>query len=296
MKLKQIAAILTAALILAQSTMVFAEDVSSLSTGSEVSTQATSSVESNVSESISESVISAESSSPSAEETLNSEEQAASSEEQSSSSIASSSTDSSSSEASSSEETSSSSSASSISSSSSSSSEAASSSDLTEEVDINVQAADGVKQYVTRLYKTTLNRDPDELGLNNWVSWMESGEKSAAEVMQGIFESNEYVNRNKSDDAYITDLYHAVFGTEPDAAGFKNWQNHLYNGMSRRYILYGFAGSDGFKQLCAGYSVNAGSIKLEQNRDKNANVTAFVTRLYRIVLDSKTPDVNGIND
>ncbi|NLS85410.1 MAG: DUF4214 domain-containing protein, partial [Ruminococcaceae bacterium] len=89
--------------------------------------------------------------------------------------------------------------------------------------------------------------------------------------------------------------YHALFNSEADAPGRNNWLNHMANGMSRTYILSGFVGSDGFRNLCGQYGIKLGTVNLTQNRDQNTVATAFVHRLYIHALGRTTVSEADLN-
>ena len=68
-----------------------------------------------------------------------------------------------------------------------------------------------------------------------------------------------------------------------------------YNGLSRTWVINGFAGGTEFKNLCARYGIDAGSVSSGQSRDKDPLVTEFVTALNRYLLGRPTPSENELN-
>jgi len=93
--------------------------------------------------------------------------------------------------------------------------------------------------FVTSLYRTILDREPDAGGLQNWVEWLRKGQ-SREWVITQFFSSREYQSRRKNDREFVRDLYQAVLGREPDAGGWNNWVNSLQRGMSRQDCLNRF--------------------------------------------------------
>ena len=85
-----------------------------------------------------------------------------------------------------------------------------------------------------------------------------------------------------------------MFDREADADGKANWLEVLNNDLSRAYVLKQFTDSAEFNQLCSAYGIQQGTVELNENRDKNPQVTAFVRRLYTIALD-RSADVDGLN-
>ena len=116
-----------------------------------------------------------------------------------------------------------------------------------------------VDLFVDRLYYTVLGRSGDAAGMRNWTQKLLDGERTGTSAASGFFFSQEYVNRKKSDAEYITDLYYAFLGREPDQAGLASWKSELIKGRSRYYVFNGFACSDEFSSICASYGINRGS-------------------------------------
>ena len=54
---------------------------------------------------------------------------------------------------------------------------------------------ESVEAFVTRCYRIILSRNPDQEGLANWVKSLTSGNKSAAEVVDGFVNSQEFQNK-----------------------------------------------------------------------------------------------------
>ena len=58
-------------------------------------------------------------------------------------------------------------------------------------------ASKTTKDFVTRMYKIVLGRYPDTAGLNKWVSQLNKKQKTAADLINGFFYSDEYKNKKK---------------------------------------------------------------------------------------------------
>lgn len=54
------------------------------------------------------------------------------------------------------------------------------------------------EEFVTRMYQTFLNREPDEAGYKDWVGKLNSGEKTRDELVYGFSLSQEFANIKKS--------------------------------------------------------------------------------------------------
>ncbi len=151
------------------------------------------------------------------------------------------------------------------------------------------------REFVKRLYEKVFGRSADSKGLNDWTSKLYEGRTTGATTVDGFFGSVEFDKKNTSDEQYVNLLYEAIFNRPADEGGRRDWLSKLDMGVSRKYVLANFVGSDEFAKLCSDYSIQRGNITLTENRDKNIQVTGFVNRLYRLAL-SRPADKDGIND
>lgn len=152
-----------------------------------------------------------------------------------------------------------------------------------------------IQNFVQRLYTVVLDRDPDSVGLQEWTNALAQGKESGASVAQKFFDSNEYKAKNTSNNVYVETLYKTFLDRSYDEPGKNSWLNYLDMGLSRTYVLKGFAESDEFTGICNSYGITRGSITLTEARDQNEKVTEFVNRCYRIYLE-REPDVTGLNN
>lgn len=165
----------------------------------------------------------------------------------------------------------------------------------TEEERLERERDEKVRAFADRLYRLVLGRAPDKNGFENWVSLLKNGERTAAQVSFGFVFSNEYKGKKTSDEEYIDMMYRVMMNRGADSQGRNNWLSRLSNKMSRQYIFYNFINSAEFSKICEEYGIVRGNITLTENRDMNANTTAFVNRLYSLCL-GRTPDINGLNN
>ncbi len=148
------------------------------------------------------------------------------------------------------------------------------------------------EDFVSRLYTVVLNRTPDSAGLKTWTDALLDGSRTAAEVIDGFFNSNEYQGSGRSNEQIVKDCYNAMLGRDPDEAGKATWMKSLEVGMTSQAILNGFVGSSEFQNLAKTYGVTPGTITLTNARDLNFGRTYFVYRLYANCL-GRTPDTAG---
>ncbi|MBP5290990.1 MAG: DUF4214 domain-containing protein, partial [Lachnospiraceae bacterium] len=154
---------------------------------------------------------------------------------------------------------------------------------------------DPVSEFVGDLYRTCLGREGKEHEIATWADLLKSGDVTGAKTAYGFFFSPEYTNRNKTNREYVTDLYEAIMGRDPDEEGLETWISFLDKGTSREKVFAGFVNSDEFRADCAAHNIKPGSYKSEKAVDVNPDVTAFVVRLYKVALD-RDFDANGLED
>jgi hypothetical protein len=143
--------------------------------------------------------------------------------------------------------------------------------------------------FVTLLYNNVLHRAPDTSGLNNWVSALNSGQDTRAQVVLGFSESQEYIADETAavgqglwvgsvPAAETARLYDAVFGRLPDLSGLTNWVSTLNSGTSLQTVAADFVSSQEF-----------------QSKYGALDNTGFVTLLYNNVLH-RAPDASGLSN
>lgn len=140
-------------------------------------------------------------------------------------------------------------------------------------------STDGATKFVTNLYVNALNRQPDEVGLNNWVNQLTSKKTGGANVAQGIVFSQECINRNLNNDAWVTMLYPAVLGRPADAAGKQNWVNQLNAGVKRDQVFYNFVTTPEFANYCKSCGIEVGSIPAPTTTSAKPTITPTVPQV-----------------
>lgn len=138
--------------------------------------------------------------------------------------------------------------------------------------------------FVTRLYGVCLNRNPDPEGLNYWTQVLENETSTGCSVAAGFIFSEEFQNKDVTDDEYVEYMYNAFFGRGSDEPGKEYWVSQMNEGMSREKLFEGFANSAEFFSLCRDYGIVSGSYRADKNVAVTANTNLFVNRLYTILL------------
>ena len=146
--------------------------------------------------------------------------------------------------------------------------------------------------FVYRLYRTVLQREPDEKGFQYWVGLLEDGTFTAAMAVEGFFNSKEYQTSGRSNAQIVTDCYNTLLNRGADAKGFEYWKDRLDIGMTSQSILQGFVQSSEFTKLAEQYGLERGSLTVTNPLDRNYDRTYFVYRMYKNCL-GREPDRAG---
>lgn len=155
-------------------------------------------------------------------------------------------------------------------------------------------ANNDVEAFVSRMYTVALGREAEEAGLQDWSSQLENKTNDGAGLAYGFIMSDEFKNKNLSNNDYVTTLYRTFFDREPDEGGYNNWMNELNGGTGRGEVLAGFTNSTEFSNLCEKFGILRGY--MYSNGDAaNAGIGQFVSRLYSKAL-GRTGEADGIND
>ena len=147
--------------------------------------------------------------------------------------------------------------------------------------------------FVDRCYLLILDREADEAGLADWTNQLKQGAKTAAEIVGGFVNSQEFSNQNNSYEDTVEVLYNTMLCRGSDPAGKADWVSWLASGCSNNAVINGFCGSQEFTGLCQEFKIIPGSVTPEQ-RDRNKNLTAFVNRCYSEALN-RSGEPGGLN-
>ena len=150
-----------------------------------------------------------------------------------------------------------------------------------------------VENFVTRLYELVLGRKPDKAGLEGWKSQLLNQVETGADVLQGFINSDELKAKNLTKDAFVELLYNVCLGRNSDKEGKGAWISCLEKGLSRTYVLKGFAESEEFTDICSEYDIIRGNITLVEKEDLYPEITQYLYRCYRVFLN-REPDTQGL--
>ena len=94
-----------------------------------------------------------------------------------------------------------------------------------------------------------MGRKADPVGLAEWFNQLILGNNTGADVAQGFFFSDEFKNKNTSNEVYVDVLYATMFDRAADPSGKSAWLDILDTGFSRTYAYRGFVESQEFKVM-----------------------------------------------
>ncbi|WP_049962937.1 M14 family zinc carboxypeptidase [Ruminococcus sp. HUN007] len=120
-----------------------------------------------------------------------------------------------------------------------------------------------VTGYVQKIYNKVLGRRADTDGLNTWTGEINSGNKTAADVLAGILSSDEFRKKNTSNEDYAAILFRMCRDREADAEELKTFvESTLAKGHTREAVLRKFVRSDEFTKYCEDRKINRGDINV----------------------------------
>ena len=118
--------------------------------------------------------------------------------------------------------------------------------------------------FVYRLYKNCLGRNPDTAGLENWCKSIENGQ-TGAKIAEGFIFSSEYKGKYVSNEDFVIMLYKTILGRNPDSSGLQSWTDKLNYRNTRQNVTNGFLFSSEFKEQCSKAGINVGSKLAEKD-------------------------------
>lgn len=141
------------------------------------------------------------------------------------------------------------------------------------------------EDYITILYRTFFDREPDTAGLNAWIAVLNDG-LSRLHVFKGFAESDEFtkicnsygiirgnaeltapMDQNEGVTKFIVRCYRLCLGREADEGGLNSWCTQILSGANTaKEAAYGFVFSNEFQS-------------------KNLSNEDFVKTMYRVFMD-----------
>ncbi|MGN0514511.1 MAG: DUF5722 domain-containing protein [Lachnospiraceae bacterium] len=161
---------------------------------------------------------------------------------------------------------------------------------------------DPISAFVTRIYVNTLQRRPDAAGKQTWVNELIAGTRDGFSIGYGFVFSDEFKARNVSNRDFVEIMYNTFLNRSSDEGGMELWASALDAGMDREVVFHGFVLSTEFAGLCSDAGIKPGTVDsvsgfseiFNRYRNRNVNVTKFVSRCYLKAL-GRAFDVVGLD-
>lgn len=113
-----------------------------------------------------------------------------------------------------------------------------------------------ITKFVARCYTKALGRDYETEGLEAWCRVIINKENTPKEVAQNFIFSDEFIQKNLSNEEYVKVLYRTFMGREADEGGLAAWTAVLDEGREdRAKVLEGFSGSIEFADILTGFGL-----------------------------------------
>ena len=152
----------------------------------------------------------------------------------------------------------------------------------------------GVAGFVERLYTVALGRSSDAQGKQDWIDAVTLRGETGAGCARGFLYSPEFLNKDVSNETFVTVLYRTFFDREPDTDGFNGWVNALNGGASKQDVIEGFINSTEWANLCLRFGIRSGGTGVPNiTVEPNQKTIDFATRLYTTCL-GREADEDGL--
>ena len=121
------------------------------------------------------------------------------------------------------------------------------------DMSMNVQ---GVSRFVMRMYDCVLARDYEYEGYSYWGRNICRHKFGGSDMAKKFIFSDEYLEKDSSNEQFVTMLYKAIMGREPELSGLVFWVEKLGSGeMTRGKLLDNFIDSQEYSDICAEYGM-----------------------------------------
>ena len=113
----------------------------------------------------------------------------------------------------------------------------------------------GIRGFVERCYLKALGREGEKAGVEDWTNRIATGAMSAEDVAKSFFFSDEYINKQTDNEAFVETLYQTFMDRASDPAGKADWVGRLNAGTGRKEVLEGFSRSEEFAGILRQYGL-----------------------------------------
>ena len=145
---------------------------------------------------------------------------------------------------------------------------------------------ENMEKFVRLLYNNVLGRECSDDECQSWVSGMKYNNLTCSDLAYRFMFSDEYTNKNTSNEEYISMLYRTLLDRVPDSSEVTSWTRALDRAYSRKYVLQQFLSSEEFIRICTELRLKAGNLDVSDDEvyDATQNMSLYVNLLYNNVL------------
>jgi len=118
-------------------------------------------------------------------------------------------------------------------------------------------AADLREAFVERFYNLVLGRDADLGGVKYWTGELKAKRKSAEDIANGFFFSEEFIQKNVTNEEFVKIAYRTLLNREAENEGLNFWVGKLNNGYPRKDMILDFVYTPEFESLAKKYDIKA---------------------------------------
>ena len=149
-----------------------------------------------------------------------------------------------------------------------------------------------IGEFVSRIYKYVLARNPEEGGEEFWFNELYSFKLSGAQIAVQFIFSEEFINRNTTDEEFVAILYWTFFNRAPEQDGFDFWVDSIKTGqLSRTDVANGFINSKEWANTCAEYGILSGvDVAPDVTIKPTDNTYSFVERMYTTAMGRESDE------
>lgn len=142
---------------------------------------------------------------------------------------------------------------------------------------VGMQRNADINGFVDRLYRICLGRHGDMGSQAGYVQQLAAGAVNGSAVATNFVFSAEYMDNCESITDFVTTLYQAILGRNPDEPGLNAWaDNYLSSYWTLEQLFDGFANSAEFDSICSEYGIVKGTSTLGRNIPSLASVPSNV--------------------
>jgi len=109
--------------------------------------------------------------------------------------------------------------------------------------------------YVVRCYREIHGRNADPDGLEYWCEMIVTKQRDATHVARSFVDSQEFIEKNLSNEDYLEVLYRAFMGRSSDSSGLAYWLGELEKGCTRMEVLDRFADCVEFDEILKSFGL-----------------------------------------